>query len=69
MIPINIPQLEDKELYQVLRQLSLLAVTLSDILTVGTTSEVPTSGKRKFFYNTETGQLQFYTGTEWKIIG
>lgn len=69
MIPINIPQLQDKELYQVLRQLSLLAVTLSDILSVGTTAELPTSGKRKFFYDTTTGQLMFYTGSEWKILG
>ena len=69
MIPVQIPNLQDRELYEVLRKISLLAVALKDILAVGTTANTPTTGNRKFYWNTDTEQLMFYTGSKWIIIG
>ena len=76
MIPVNIPELQDKQLYEVIRQLALLSAQLSDIIAIGTASQIPTTGKRKFFWNTTTRQLLFYTGdssigggTGWITLG
>ena len=67
MIPVNIPQLQDKELYEVLRKLALLATQFSDLIAVGST--YPTSGKRKFFWHETDEQLYFWTGNKWIMIG
>lgn len=73
MIPINIPQLADKELYEVIRKIALLAATLNDLIVSGDT--FPTQGKRKFFWDTNTKQLYFYTGdatvgtSGWIVLG
>lgn len=73
MIPVKIPNLQDRELYQTIRELALLAAQFNDIVGTGTT--LPTSGKRKFFWNTSTKQLMFYTADTsvgnngWIVIG
>ena len=73
MLPINIPNLQDKELYEVLRRIALLATTINDLMVSG--SAFPTSGKRKFFWHTGEKQLYFYTGdttvgtSGWIVIG
>lgn len=73
MIPVQIPNLQDPELYEVLRKIALLSAQLSDIIVVGTPGNFPTSGKRKFFDDGE--QLFYYTGNAargnngWIMIG
>jgi len=75
MIPVQIPNLQDKELYEVLRHIALLAAQMSDVFAVGTTAQRPATGKRRFFWSTDDKQLFFYTGDAtvgtagWIIIG
>jgi hypothetical protein len=62
MIQVQIPNLQDPALYQVLRQMSFLAVQYSDIIKVGTQANRPTTGRRCFYYATDTKTWYAYCG-------
>jgi hypothetical protein len=62
MIPINIPQLQDRELYELLRKLALLAVAYNEIIKSGLGANRPTTGRRVFYYATDEKQWYAYTG-------
>lgn len=73
MLKVTIPNLQDPQLYQVLRQLSTLAIQMGDLFTSG--ASFPTTGKRKFHWHTTNKQLYFYTGDStvgasgWIVLG
>ena len=68
MINIPIPTFFDsmgKEitgLFEVLRKIAFFAVSYTDIIKAGTQANRPTSGRRCFFYATDTKQWFAYTG-------
>ena len=68
MINIPIPTLVDstgKEitgLFEVLRKIAFFAVAYNDIIKSGTQVNRPSSGRRVFYYATDTKQWFAYTG-------
>lgn len=68
MIKIAIPTFTDstgKEiagLFDVLRRIAFFAVGYNEIIKAGTSADRPTSGKRIFYYATDTKQWYAYTG-------
>jgi len=64
MIQVTIPNLQDPQLYQVLRQIAFLAVQHNDIIKTGTMANRPKTGRRVFFYASDEKQWFAYTGDD-----
>jgi len=62
MIQVTIPNLQDPQLYQVLRQIAFLAVQHSDIIKAGTMANRPKTGRRVFYYATDIKQWFAFCG-------
>jgi hypothetical protein len=68
MIKVSIPTLVDstgKEisgLFETLRNICFFAVSYDEIIKVGTEANRPTTGRRVFYYATDSKQWYAYTG-------